>query len=200
VYALDLEPPPADTPPGVTYIRSDLNRALPFRGGCFDSIACVEGIEHIENPPFLLREFARVLKPHGTLLLTTPTITSLRSRLKFLLFGYYDGFRRRTLLRHVAHGSWHGHAHVNPVHLQFLYFWLKAGAFEEIRVHSFPARGLSSLLLAPLGLLIAALTKAPIPFTTDAVYSEYARLLASRAALFCPTLIVSARKAARPPR
>lgn len=73
--------------------RHDLNDALPFDDASFDAITCVEGVEHLENPWALAREFARVLRPGGTLMLTTPNVLWTKSRLRFLLAGHHLRFK-----------------------------------------------------------------------------------------------------------
>lgn len=45
---------------------------LPFRDGCADGILCTEVIEHVKDPAGMLSEFARVLAPGGSVLLTSP--------------------------------------------------------------------------------------------------------------------------------
>lgn len=45
---------------------------VPFRDASFDALFAGELIEHLTDPVTGLREFARVLKPGGTLILTTP--------------------------------------------------------------------------------------------------------------------------------
>ncbi len=45
---------------------------LPFSSSSFDSILCNEVLEHVPEPSMLFAEAARVLKPGGYLLLTTP--------------------------------------------------------------------------------------------------------------------------------
>jgi SAM-dependent methyltransferase len=45
---------------------------LPFRDGAFDGLFAGELVEHLEDPRKGLREFRRVLRPGGTLVLTTP--------------------------------------------------------------------------------------------------------------------------------
>lgn len=47
-------------------------QALAHRDGSFDTVISCETIEHLPDPRAALREFARVLKPGGRLLLTTP--------------------------------------------------------------------------------------------------------------------------------
>ncbi len=46
--------------------------ALPFKDGTFDIVISSEAIEHTEEPQLALRELVRVLKPDGTLAITTP--------------------------------------------------------------------------------------------------------------------------------
>ncbi len=137
VHAIDRLDPDVDSIGGCIHcLRSDLNDGLaPFADGTFDYVISIEGLEHLERPALLLREFARVLKRHGLLLLTTPNISSLRSRLKFLLFGYFDGFRRRTLFRRLGRTAPET-GHIMPVHLQFLYYWLTDAGFTHIEVYA----------------------------------------------------------------
>ena len=46
--------------------------ALPFKDAVFDTVLCNEVLEHVPEPARLMAEVARVLKPGGVLLLTTP--------------------------------------------------------------------------------------------------------------------------------
>jgi len=50
----------------------DVMQGLPFEDGTFDYIFCLELIEHVENPTFLLNQFKRALKDDGVLILSTP--------------------------------------------------------------------------------------------------------------------------------
>jgi ubiquinone/menaquinone biosynthesis C-methylase UbiE len=45
---------------------------LPFHSCSFDSAVCADVIEHVQQPKQLLLEAARVLKPQGRLVVTTP--------------------------------------------------------------------------------------------------------------------------------
>ena len=66
----------------------DLNSPLPFKSACFDGVNLTEVIEHIENQAQLIREIARVLKPDGVVVISTPNVLNLHSRVRFLFTGF----------------------------------------------------------------------------------------------------------------
>lgn len=55
-------------------LAADLNHPLPFRDGSVDGITLVEVIEHIVRAEELVAEMARVVRPGGWLVLTTPNV------------------------------------------------------------------------------------------------------------------------------
>ena len=61
----------------------DILKGLPFPDNHFDLAICQEGIEHFPDQLMVLREFNRVLKPGGELLITTPNISHLRAKLSY---------------------------------------------------------------------------------------------------------------------
>lgn len=79
---------------GGHFHRVDLNSNLPYKDHSFDCVTCVEGIEHLENPHLLIREIGRILEIGGRVVITTPNIMKVKSRLYFLLRGYFDDFRK----------------------------------------------------------------------------------------------------------
>ena len=64
---------------------ADLSKELPIKSNYADFILCQEGIEHLANQFFLLKEFNRILKKNGHLLITTPNASKLRSKLSYFL-------------------------------------------------------------------------------------------------------------------
>jgi ubiquinone/menaquinone biosynthesis C-methylase UbiE len=55
----------------VSFVTGDA-RALPFPKNSFDSIVCLEAIEHVPDARRVLEEIVRVLRPEGVLIISTP--------------------------------------------------------------------------------------------------------------------------------
>jgi len=69
---------------GLTCIRANIRHKLPVENHFADALICQEGIEHFSDQFEAFREMNRVLKTHGTLLITTPNYSNLRSKLSYL--------------------------------------------------------------------------------------------------------------------
>jgi SAM-dependent methyltransferase len=87
-------------------LAADLNRGLPFRDATLDGASLVEVIEHIIRAEDLVAELARVIRPGGWLVVTTPNVVHLTYRWRALTGhppkqeGYhYRFFTRRKLSR-----------------------------------------------------------------------------------------------------
>ena len=90
VDALDIHPESFVAPRvGVRLMAGNLDEPLPFGDSTYDTVVCCEGIEHLEHQYRFARELARVLKPGGNLILTTPNINNAASRLRYFFTGFY---------------------------------------------------------------------------------------------------------------
>src|SRR5690242_14902602 len=105
---------PAQFEAKVPLVDADLNEPFPFVDGSFDAVMAIEILEHLENPRRFLRELARVLKPRGAAIVSTPNLTSVLSRFLFAACGQWDLFfnhpwRLRDPYSALVHG------HITPV-------------------------------------------------------------------------------------
>jgi SAM-dependent methyltransferase len=121
----------------------DLNCFLPFQSASFDGVDLVEVIEHIENQPQLVREINRVLKPGGTLLVTTPNILNVMSRVRFLFNGFLRG-----RVRPVHYTSKPGRAHnIYLLHFYELYYLLFHYGFKIVELRKTHVKFASRLFM-----------------------------------------------------
>ncbi|WP_419786195.1 class I SAM-dependent methyltransferase [Pseudodesulfovibrio sp.] len=126
---------------------ADLNLPLDLPDNTFDVVICREVIEHVESVPHTLREFHRILKPGGKLILTFPNRLQIRSRFLYLLSGFYRGMKSPINLNiHMGEG------HINLIgYPEMDYFLRKTGyGVESVGASYFQASDNIFLLLRPL--------------------------------------------------
>lgn len=94
------------------FIAANLDEALPeFMGYRIGGAVAIEILEHLESPLRLIRSIADVLVPDGWLIVTTPNVSSLSSKLEFLIRG-------NDYLFSDADFALNGH--INPISLKQL--------------------------------------------------------------------------------
>jgi SAM-dependent methyltransferase len=71
--------------------------SIPVPDCSFDVILCTEVFEHIPEPIKAIREFSRILKPGGKLILTLPVC----SLTHFAPYYFYNGFSRYFLIKYL---------------------------------------------------------------------------------------------------
>lgn len=96
-------------PPDMVCDQCDLDEGLPYDDASFDVAVGIEVIEHLKDRYAFATECARIVKPGGTLILTTPNVLNLASRLKFFLAGFsslFDSppneFNPNPISQHIA--------------------------------------------------------------------------------------------------
>lgn len=119
-------------------IQFDLNKSFPFKEGTFDNAICVEGIEHIENPHHLIKEFRRLIRRDGYLVITTPNVMTVKSRLKFLLYGYLHFFEYVDLFQPDEENilEMRYQQHINPIFYAEMKFILERYGFRICRIET----------------------------------------------------------------
>jgi SAM-dependent methyltransferase len=118
----------------VPFAQADFNEpnfASALGEAAFDLVVSVEVIEHVESPIGFLRNIARLLKPDGVAIVTTPNVDSLPARIKFLL---------RGKIRTMDEAS--EPTHISPIFWDLLYRqYLPLAGLELVEHRVFPPRG-----------------------------------------------------------
>jgi SAM-dependent methyltransferase len=85
------------------FIALDLDRGdAPLPDGVADVAAGVETIEHLENPRAFVRMLARLVKPGGWIVITTPNQHSLLSKTRFVLRDEHAAFTDTSYPAHLT--------------------------------------------------------------------------------------------------
>ena len=192
VTACDLFPENFKAP-GVECLRVDLDEGFPFDDGSFDCVIAVEIIEHLHDRFRFLRDSGRILKPGGTMVLTTPNVLNLAARSRYLFSGFWPLFARP--LNEFDPNS--VHRHVSPLPYQFLHHALAMTGFRITNVTTDRWRR-SALLLAGLYPLVriasrSALRKEKHPEMRK-VTKRILKAMRSASILFGRTTIIVAEK------
>lgn len=158
-----------------------LSGELPFAEHTADVVVALELFEHIDGHEPLLREIHRVLKPGGKLLLTTPNILNLKSRILFLLTGYLYNFP--SLDPEVRDPV---HQHISPFSLDRYRWSLRQSGFrlQNVSVDRYKP---SSLMWAFLIPLIRLVTWRSARRSTNMRMQNMTRTLMGRILILCAT-------------
>ncbi len=124
VVAVDSDPANWKVP-GIDVLDIDLDSEFAARVGRagFDAVVAIEIIEHVENPFSFARQAAKLLKPGGLFLLTTPNVEAVSSRLIFLYTGRLKHFSAWETVRP---------AHITPIFRWKLEMLLAEAGFEIV--------------------------------------------------------------------
>lgn len=138
---------------GGTYVRADMTERLPWGDGTFDAVVNIDGIEHIERQFDFVLECHRVLRPGGHLILSTPNISALRSRWRYLVTGFHN--KGKVPLDETRVTPWH---HVALLSFPQLRYMLHRSGFRIAEVTTNRIKTVS-WIYAPLAPLAWGITK-----------------------------------------
>lgn len=115
------------------FVRVNMEEPFPFSDGTFDVVTCLEGIEHVLDGYRLLAELVRVLRPGGTLIVSTPNVMNVYSRWWYFLYGYPFQFPPHAM-QHVSKERAIDRGHINPMSYLRLRYLLESLGAEVIEI------------------------------------------------------------------
>jgi 2-polyprenyl-3-methyl-5-hydroxy-6-metoxy-1,4-benzoquinol methylase len=142
--------------PGARFASADMNAPLPFGDAAFDAVVCIDGIEHLERPFDFVRECHRIIRAGGVLIVSTPNISALRSRWRWLLTGFHN--KGKVPLNERDPSPWH---HVNLLSFPELRYLLHRHGFRITAIATNRVKPVSWLYL-PLWPVSAVATAAAL--------------------------------------
>jgi ubiquinone/menaquinone biosynthesis C-methylase UbiE len=118
----------------IKFKKANINTdPLPYPDQSFDLVTATEVVEHLENPRFFIREIARILKPGGYVILSTPNILNTKSRLRFMYNGFYNLFGPLTLPKDSEKVT-STNSHITPISCFYLGHSLYSAGFDSLDI------------------------------------------------------------------
>ncbi len=138
--------------PDLSIDIGDLNKTLPYPDDSFEYLVCLDGIEHTENPFNTIREFRRVLRSGGKLLLSIPNFLNIERRVRYLFTGGLSKIPTHETIREVWKNDL-SMAHLSPLGYPLLKFVMEHYGFRILRLDKDRPKP-NMMWLWPLALLI----------------------------------------------
>jgi SAM-dependent methyltransferase len=160
--------------PGIACVSANMEERLPFADGAFDALVSLEGIEHLRNPYAFIGECRRILTAGGWLIVSTPNILKLTSRLRFLAGGFLNSFPRPLNEHRERHGMY---GHISLMSYYEMRFLLRSEGFRVLQATT-SRRKPGDWLAAPLVPWIAVATWMSLAGERDAHQRESNREIA----------------------
>ena len=131
--------------PRVTCDPINADGTLPYPDRAFDVACSLEVVEHVEDQFLFARELYRVVRPGGVVIVSTPNVLNINSRLRTLHSGFAVLFDPLPLR---SHDPVHTSGHIHPVSYYYLAYALHRAGFTEVRVEFDRFKSSAKALLA----------------------------------------------------
>ncbi len=175
------------------FMIGDMTKILPIEDNSIDVLVCIDGIEHINKQFDFVKEVNRILKDGGEFIISTPNISSLRSRWKWLTSGHHH--KCNTPLDENNPNSLH---HIGMISFPEIRYMLHTNGFKIQKVTTNRIKWVSWIftLITPLAYLITTGTyyKSGKKEGTSKINKEIKKIMFSKAVLFGETLVVKGVK------
>ncbi|MFQ5519374.1 MAG: methyltransferase domain-containing protein, partial [Mariprofundus sp.] len=96
-----------------------------------DLVTFTEVAEHLENYRAIVRECYRVLKPGGVIVMTTPNVLNMKSRMRFLTTGFWSMFGPLHVGETAIESAG---GHITPIAYPYLAHALMGAGFEAPQI------------------------------------------------------------------
>ena len=177
------------------FVTGDMTKTFPFEDNSVDVLVCIDGIEHIYEQSFFVKEANRVLKKGGELIISTPNVSSLRSRWRWFMSGHHH--KCNNPLDENNPSPLH---HVRMISFPEIRYLLHTSGFRIDAVTTNRVKAISWLyaIYVPFVYLFTSIaySKAGKKEGTAKINSEIKRTMFSKSILFGETMIVKAKKVA----
>jgi len=126
---------------GFKFVKADV-RKLPFKDSYADYIIAPQVLEHLQMTDVVpaLKEWTRVLKPKGKIIITVPNFCDLAQDWVNEMGGKVDLERYLRLAQHIYGNQFHeGEFHKTPFTPHFMQFILGDSGLKKWKIYAYPA-------------------------------------------------------------
>jgi len=175
------------------FVVADMTKILPLDDNSVDTLVCIDGIEHIHRQFDFIKEVNRILIEGGEFIISTPNISSLRSRWKWFLSGHHH--KCNTPLDEYNPNPLH---HIGMISFPEIRYMFHVNGFKIQTVTTNRIKWVSWLFILFIPLVYLMTTgiyyKAGKREGTSKINNQIRKVVFSKAVLFGETLIVKAIK------
>ncbi|MDP8206191.1 MAG: class I SAM-dependent methyltransferase [Candidatus Electryonea clarkiae] len=175
------------------FVVGDMNDILPIEDDSIDVLVCIDGIEHINKQFDFVKEVNRILKVDGEFIISTPNISSLRSRWRWFISGHHH--KCNSPLDENNPNPLH---HIGMISFPEIRYMLHTNGLQIQKVTTNRIKFVSWIytLFIPLSYLITSsiYNRSGRKEGTSKINKEIKEIMFSKAVLFGETLIVKGIK------